>query len=74
MSDRICIHRIKNVTEHTYVSAQHLMDCCKSCSNGDGCDNDGGFPGKAWNYYYNYGIASGGSFESNEGNLYSLNN
>nr|ABY78830.1 cathepsin B-like protease [Trypanosoma congolense] len=38
------------------ISAAHLLSCCKQC--GGGCK--GGFPGFAWLYYVEYGIASSG--------------
>ena len=59
MSDRICIHRHQNI----HVSAEDLLSCCYSC--GFGCN--GGFPGKAWDFWKKSGIVSGGVYGSKEG-------
>jgi cathepsin B len=56
MSDRICIH--SNQTLQTRVSPQQLVSCCKDC--GHGCN--GGWPLKAFNYWGQTGIVTGGLY------------
>lgn len=60
MSDRICIH--SNATKIVNFSAANLLSCCQSC--GFGCD--GGFPPKAWEYWIETGIVSGGPYDSHQ--------
>lgn len=56
MSDRICIH--SGQVLQTRVSPQQLVSCCKDC--GFGCD--GGWPSKAFNYWTETGIVTGGLY------------
>ncbi|KAJ8967970.1 hypothetical protein NQ314_002551 [Rhamnusium bicolor] len=60
MTDRICIH--SNGKKNTSVSAEDLLSCCDIC--GDGCE--GGYPAAAWQYWYETGIVSGGSYKSKD--------
>jgi len=61
MSDRSCIASNGNL--NIRYSAEDLLTCCHSC--GAGCN--GGWPGKAFQYWNHIGIVSGGSFNSTEG-------
>jgi C1A family cysteine protease len=62
LSDRICIQ--SNQTRNVRVSAEDLLSCCGS-SCGSGCS--GGLPDSAFEYYVDYGLVSGGDFNSNDG-------
>ncbi|XP_074594643.1 cathepsin B-like [Brevipalpus obovatus] len=57
MSDRICIASQGSIIKN--VSAEDLVDCCDEC--GDGCD--GGYPGAAWSYWQTDGIVTGGLYQ-----------
>ncbi|KAG5887963.1 hypothetical protein JTB14_037355 [Gonioctena quinquepunctata] len=61
MSDRICIHS-KGQTK-IWVSDEDLLSCCYAC--GFGCD--GGFTYRAWSYWEETGIVSGGPYNSTTG-------
>ncbi|GAB6019648.1 hypothetical protein CHUAL_001206 [Chamberlinius hualienensis] len=61
ISDRICIHSQGNVNAH--IAAEDLISCCEYC--GSGCQ--GGSPTSAWDFYVNYGLVTGGNFNSSEG-------
>ncbi|KAJ6215498.1 hypothetical protein RDWZM_009998 [Blomia tropicalis] len=61
ISDRICI--ASNGRLQPQISAQDLVSCCAYCGNG--CF--GGFPAAAWHYYAEFGIVSGGLYNSSEG-------
>jgi len=56
MSDRICIHSQQKL--QTRVSSEYILTCCDSC--GFGCD--GGWPQKAFAYWNENGIVSGGLY------------
>lgn len=60
MSDRICIH--SNASQIVSVSAEDLIECCTNC--GDGCD--GGYSDRAWLYWQDTGIVTGGAFNTLE--------
>ncbi|XP_071439848.1 cathepsin B-like [Hetaerina americana] len=61
MTDRTCIH--SNGKENFRFSAENILSCCRTLSNG--CN--GGYPAAAWGYWVYYGIVSGGSFGSQQG-------
>ncbi|KAF9815355.1 hypothetical protein SFRURICE_011507 [Spodoptera frugiperda] len=61
MTDRYCIY--SDGKQHFHFSAQDLLTCCGHC--GAGCN--GGYLTEAWNYWQNYGIVSGGNYNSSEG-------
>lgn len=61
MSDRICIHSKGKVQVN--VSAEDIISCCKTC--GYGCSS--GFPPKAWLYYKEHGVVTGGLYDSDDG-------
>ncbi|VDO99809.1 unnamed protein product [Soboliphyme baturini] len=61
MSDRECI--FSNAKYQPLISTEYLLTCCSNC--GYGCE--GGFPSKAFNFWMNSGIPSGGPFGSGIG-------
>ncbi|CAH2980244.1 unnamed protein product [Chilo suppressalis] len=61
MTDRMCI--LSKGKEHFYFSIKDVLSCCKYCGNG--CE--GGVLTRAWIYYKNVGIVSGGSYKSKQG-------
>uniref|UniRef100_A0A2A4J6I6 Peptidase C1A papain C-terminal domain-containing protein n=1 Tax=Heliothis virescens TaxID=7102 RepID=A0A2A4J6I6_HELVI len=61
MTDRYCI--FTNGKSKFQFSAHDLLSCCPDC--GKGCH--GGIPTKAWEYWRDYGIVSGGNYHSGEG-------
>ncbi|RZF37496.1 hypothetical protein LSTR_LSTR015994 [Laodelphax striatellus] len=61
LTDRFCI--ASNGKIKTHLSMEDLLSCCNEC--GYGCN--GGFLGRAWNYFKVHGIVSGGDFDSHEG-------
>lgn len=63
MTDRYCIH--SNQTKHFHVSSYDLMTCCKKCAPRGICE--GGSSERAWQYWADSGLVSGGEFGSNEG-------
>ncbi|PIO70985.1 papain family cysteine protease [Teladorsagia circumcincta] len=62
MSDRICIasHGAKQVQINDFVllSDQDMLACCSWC--GYGCE--GGWPLKAWEYFADEGVVTGGNY------------
>ncbi|CAJ0594731.1 unnamed protein product [Cylicocyclus nassatus] len=56
ISDRLCIESQARRTVH--ISDTDLLACCGSCGNG--CD--GGYVAKAWNYFKESGLVTGGSY------------
>jgi len=56
MSDRICIHTRGKY--QTRVSATNILACCPGCSQG--CE--GGYAAKAWQYWHQYGVPTGGLY------------
>ena len=56
MSDRICI--ASGQFDQRRISALNLLSCCSNC--GFGCD--GGYQSKAWEYWKDTGITTGGSY------------
>ena len=60
ISDRICIHK----GEQVMISAENLMDCCHGIPFFGGCGNgcQGGYPLKAWEFWANTGLVSGGGY------------
>ncbi|XP_075215934.1 cathepsin B-like cysteine proteinase 4 [Lycorma delicatula] len=63
MTDRLCIKN--NGTTNYTISAQNLVSCCSNCSPSGGCN--GGFHDRAWLYFQNNGIVTGGDYNSEEG-------
>ncbi|KAI6190837.1 Pept-C1 domain-containing protein [Aphelenchoides bicaudatus] len=65
MADRACIGSNKERKPH--ISATDLMSCCTDCRGTaeDGCQ--GGYAYRAWIFYTNKGIVTGGEFGSNQG-------
>ncbi|XP_047024316.1 cathepsin B-like [Helicoverpa zea] len=61
MTDRYCI--ASQGKKNFKFSAHDVLSCCPDC--GKGCQ--GGIPSKAWEYWRDYGIVSGGNYNSNEG-------
>ncbi|XP_061720796.1 cathepsin B-like [Cydia pomonella] len=61
MTDRVCIY--SNGTKQFHFSAQDLVSCCPDC--GSGCQ--GGYLDKAWKYWQEVGIVSGGPYHSSQG-------
>eukprot|EP00118_Oscarella_pearsei_P009769 m.57060 g.57060 ORF g.57060 m.57060 type:complete len:328 (+) comp34681_c0_seq3:3-986(+) len=59
MSDRYCIH----LNMLLNISANELTACCRTCGNG--CS--GGVPFKAWNYWVEEGIVTGGQYGTHSG-------
>jgi len=63
MSDRHCIHKDG---ELFHYSAEDLLSCCTGFFEcGNGCN--GGYPGRAMDYWKSHGIVSGGQYGSKEG-------
>ncbi|XP_025206249.1 cathepsin B-like [Melanaphis sacchari] len=60
-ADRLCINSSGRFNE--LLSAEHVTSCCYQC--GLGCQ--GGYPIKAWKYYYKHGLVTGGNFNSFKG-------
>lgn len=60
MSDRICI--FSNGTDQSYLSAEYVLDCASRT----GC-NGGSMPSKAFEWWKNKGIVTGGSYDSSFG-------
>ncbi|KIH67755.1 papain family cysteine protease [Ancylostoma duodenale] len=56
MSDRVCI--ASKGARQVLLSADDLLSCCASCRIG--CQ--GGWPIKAWRYFVENGICSGGAY------------
>ncbi|XP_047024372.1 cathepsin B-like [Helicoverpa zea] len=61
MTDRYCIH--SNQTLNFHFSAQDLLTCCDNCGSCLG----GGLLERAWRYWKDNGIVSGGSYNSSLG-------
>ena len=61
MTDRTCI--FSNGTINFHYSIEDLISCCKHC--GDGCD--GGYPEAALSQWVDFGVVSGGSYNSHKG-------
>jgi cathepsin B len=72
MTDRLCIQSEGEVKFQ--FSSQDILSCCENCSTATGCAG-GGFPEKAWRYWTESGIVSGGDYDSyqvsNEGTKHS---
>ncbi|VDK44738.1 unnamed protein product [Cylicostephanus goldi] len=64
MSDRICIASRGNITPT--LSADDVLACCESC--GYGCR--GGYPDKAWEYWVENGVVTGGEYKNNVSTMY----
>ncbi|CDW61110.1 cathepsin B [Trichuris trichiura] len=60
MSDRTCI--ASNGSTAVFLSEEELISCCRIC--GMGCD--GGYPPRAFLYWWLYGVPTGGSYGSND--------
>jgi cathepsin B len=61
-SDRKCI--TTNGKDTTSYSGLDTLSCCTG-SCGNGCE--GGYPSRAWNWYVNKGVVTGGSFTNKTG-------
>lgn len=61
MTDRWCIHS-PNGSQFSFGSYD-LLSCCRQC--GEGCQ--GGNTGPAWAYWVEWGVSSGGPFNSRRG-------
>ncbi|EFA09205.2 cathepsin B precursor [Tribolium castaneum] len=61
MTDRLCIGT-KGETKFVF-SPENLLTCCEDCR----LECVGGYTAKAWDYYINEGIVSGGDYNSSEG-------
>lgn len=59
MTDRLCI--ATNGTTKFQFSPEDLLSCCTDCGNG--CD--GGYSSRAWSYWVDNGVVSGGDYNSN---------
>lgn len=44
------------------ISAEELAFCCDEC--GDGCD--GGYPIRAWKYFNQHGVVTGGAYNTTD--------
>ncbi|XP_014244381.1 cathepsin B-like cysteine proteinase 3 [Cimex lectularius] len=62
-SDRYCIFSKGNFSKP--FSSYHLLTCCEKC--GDGCN--GGLDYKAWEFFEENGIVTGGDYHSHSGCL-----
>ena len=62
MTDRYCIH--SNGSQRPRISAEDLLSCCGSRC-GDGCD--GGYPSRAWEFWVNEGLVTGGEYNGHQG-------
>ncbi|KAG8239954.1 hypothetical protein J437_LFUL019459, partial [Ladona fulva] len=60
MSDRHCIKT--NGVQNVDMSVENVLSCCTDC--GEGCN--GGYVSKSWKYWINYGIVSGGDYNSSQ--------
>lgn len=60
MSDRVCIASVGAIQVN--ISAQQLAACCVDC--GMGCN--GGYPDKAWPFFFEHGLVTGGDYDSSE--------
>jgi len=61
ISDRICID--SKGQDKPHISAVDVMSCCTSCGNG--CN--GGQSGKAWQYWVETGLVTGGQYTTHDG-------
>ena len=59
ITDRICINGLDKVR----ISSEDILSCCDWCGSGCG----GGYPAKAWQYYVQTGVVTGGPYASNQG-------
>jgi cathepsin B len=60
ISDRICIASGQKL--QTRISSENLVSCCSTC--GFGCE--GGWPIKAWKYFKDNGLPTGGLYGDNK--------
>ena len=59
ITDRMCINGLDSVR----ISSEDILSCCDWCGKGCG----GGFPAKAWQFYCQSGVVTGGPYASNQG-------
>ncbi|CAI4223587.1 unnamed protein product [Auanema sp. JU1783] len=59
ITDRVCI--ASNGLIKPKLAADDLLACCSEC--GEGCN--GGYPNKAWDYWVETGLVSGGDYGDN---------
>ncbi|KAI5641087.1 papain family cysteine protease domain-containing protein [Phthorimaea operculella] len=66
MTDRVCIY--SKGTKNFHFSAEDILSCCPYCSSvtGDGCHGSPSIV-LAWNYWRDFGIVSGGPYNSHHG-------
>ncbi|KAJ3645119.1 hypothetical protein Zmor_022806 [Zophobas morio] len=62
ITDRTCI--ASNGAIKFKASPEELISCCEDCAS-SGCS--GGYMDRAWNYWVENGLVSGGDYNSNEG-------
>ena len=61
ISDRMCTYN--NLNKNVQISAANLMNCCKNCSGTAGLCS-WGYPARAYQYWIEEGLVSGGEFGS----------
>lgn len=61
-ADRLCVATKADVNE--LISAEELTFCCNKC--GFGC-HVGGYPIRAWQYFKNHGVVTGGNYNTSDG-------
>ncbi|KAI6171271.1 Papain family cysteine protease [Aphelenchoides bicaudatus] len=64
LSDRRCILYKKPMPA---ISAWDLASCCRKCTGGSTNGCDGGFPAKAFRYFFKTGVVTGGGYGSELG-------
>ena len=66
MSDRYCTYSDQKLT-NVQVSAEDLLSCCQGLFFGCGFGCNGGQPNRAWSFWVNTGLVTGGLFNSSVG-------
>jgi cathepsin B len=61
MSDRYCIQT--NGAQQPYISDEDVLSCCSYCGSGCG----GGYPYNALEWWTQYGVVTGGTYNSRQG-------
>ncbi|XP_075214943.1 cathepsin B-like cysteine proteinase 4 [Lycorma delicatula] len=65
ISDRICIATKGKIK--ISISAENLLTCCSQCTDPHTAGCDGGYTDKAYLYYQETGLVTGGDYNSKEG-------